>query len=291
MSLPAAGDKTQPCDATAHQVQPVVVPLDSTRLADDDAVGIQRNAIGNVVGAVSGAVFFVGREEQAETTTGRGVAGHARGRYHHRRDGAFHIRGAKPVQSLSLNVSPEGIHTPGGVGDGLGVKVAREYEMPPSGSEIQGDEQVGPRLVAGDDPGSGELQLREQVSHECRSGTLVARRIGTWRAYQLSGDVEDVQTLRTRCSHHLYREAQSTPCQVCRLTGSSRNSHRGLSRVGSRYFGPFSPKYLVLMRSAMGTHWPPTFGSSTMWAVHCATTLRNPSGSSTLIAHRESPFR
>jgi purine-cytosine permease-like protein len=36
--------------------------------------------------------------------------------------------------------------------------------------------------------------------------------------------------------------AQSTPCQVCTFTGFSRNSQRGLSKVGSRYFGPFSPR-------------------------------------------------
>ena len=149
------------------------------QVAPNPATRIRAETLCNVVGAVSGAVFFVGREEQAEPTTGRGVAGHARGRYQHRRDGAFHVRGAKPIQPVSLNASPEGIHAPGGVGDGLGVKVSREYEVPSSGSEVQGDEQIGPRLVAGDDPGSGKLQLREQVSHECRCGTLVAGRIGT----------------------------------------------------------------------------------------------------------------
>src|ERR687890_1552120 len=126
---------------------------------------------------------------------------------------------------------------------------------------------------------------------ERRDGALVIGRVGTGGAYQLPGDVEDVQIPRPGAGHHLYRVAQSTPCQVCRFTGSSRNSQRGLSRVGSRYFGPFSPKYRRLMRSAMGTHWPPTFGSSTMCAVHFATTLRSAPGSSTVIAQRESLAR
>ena len=111
--------------------------------------------MGNVVGAVGGAVFLVGREEQAEPTAGRGVAGQARGRHQHRREGAFHVRRAKAVQSVSFDVSPEGIDGPGGVGYRLGVQVSREYQVPPSGPEIQGDQQVGPRLVAGDGSGSG----------------------------------------------------------------------------------------------------------------------------------------
>jgi hypothetical protein len=41
------------------------------------------------------------------------------------------------------------------------------------------------------------------------------------------------------------------------------------------------------MRPAMGTHSPLEFGSSTVWAVHRATTLRGPSASSTQMAHRE----
>ena len=40
MSLPAAGYQTQPGDATANHVQPVVVLVDTARLAYDDAVGM-----------------------------------------------------------------------------------------------------------------------------------------------------------------------------------------------------------------------------------------------------------
>ena len=61
MSLPAAGYQTQPGDAPANQVQPVVVLVDTARLADDDVVGMQRDTLGNVVGTVGRAVFLVGR--------------------------------------------------------------------------------------------------------------------------------------------------------------------------------------------------------------------------------------
>src|SRR5215210_855772 len=193
----------QPGDATAHQVQPVVVLLDTARLADNDAVGSQGNALGNVVGAVGGAVFFVGREEQAEPTAGRGVAGQARSSYQLHGDAALHISGAKAVQPVSLDVRAEGIDAPCSVCDGLGVEVAREHEVPSSLSEIQGDEQVGPGLVFGDDPCCGELQRGQKVMHERGGGTFVAGWVGTGGAYQLPGDVEDVQTLRTRDGHHL----------------------------------------------------------------------------------------
>ena len=122
--------------------------------------------------------------------------------------------------------------------------------MPPSGSEIQGDEQVGPRLVAGDDLGSGESQLREQV----RTSAAAARSspgglgLGTPTSSRAIS-----RTSGPGWSRHLYRAAQSTPCQVSAPSpvpvGTASGACPGWA---PRYFGRFSPKYLVLMRSAIG---------------------------------------
>ena len=62
--------------------------------------------------------------------------------------GRFHVRRAKAVQSVSLMSAPKG-STVQVASAGLGVQVSREYQVPPSGPEIQGDQQVGPQTRGG----------------------------------------------------------------------------------------------------------------------------------------------
>ena len=120
--------------------------------------------------------------------------------------------------------------------------------MTAAGTEVERGQQVRPLLLARDAPGRREPErLRGSDDHGGRRA-LVPGRVRAGGPDQLARELDDIHARGHDPSGggvaaaHLYRSAQSWPCHVCTLSGSSRNSQRGLSSVGSRYFGPFSPR-------------------------------------------------
>lgn len=225
----------QPGDAPADQVQPVEVGFHAARLADHHAVRAQRLGVGHVPGAVRAAVLLVGGEQQAQPAAGRGFGGALPGGDQHGGQRALHVGRTEPVEPVAVQLGAQRVGGPGGVSDRLGVQVPGKHQVPAAGPEVQADQQVRPVVQRGQHGRGGQPERAQRVPDHVRDGPLVARRVGARRPDQCPGQLDDVR-------HDLYLEAQSWPCQVCMDLGSRRNSQRGWSSVGSRYFGPFSPR-------------------------------------------------